>query len=79
MGNVTFGLIVDTFGSLRDDTYKYEEDRKNKCFICQLTRDRCLLKDIDYEKHIKNEHNLWSYIDFLCYLHLSKILLNNMM
>ena len=70
MGNVTFGLIVDTFGSLRDDTYKYEEDRKNKCFICQLTRDRCLLKDIDYEKHIKNEHNLWSYVDFLVYLHL---------
>ena len=70
MGNVTFGLIVDTFSSLRDDTYKYEEDRKNKCFICQLTRDRCLLKDIDYEKHIKNEHNLWSYVDFLVYLHL---------
>ena len=70
MGNVTFGLIVDTFGSLRDDTYKYEEDRKNKCFICQLTRDRCLLKNIDYEEHIKNEHNLWSYVDFLVYLHL---------
>ena len=70
MGNVTFGLIVDTFGALRDDTYKYEDDRKNKCFICQLSRDGCLLRNIDYEKHIKYEHNLWSYVDFLIYLHL---------
>ena len=70
MGNVTFGLIVDTFGALRDNTYKYEEDRENKCFICQLSRDGCLIKNIDYETHIKEEHNLWSYVDFLVYLHL---------
>ena len=70
MGNVTFGLIVDTFGALRDETYEYENDRKNICFICQLSRDGCLLKNIDYEKHIKNEHNLWSYVNFLVYLHL---------
>ena len=70
MGNVTFGLIVDTFGALRDEAYKYENDKNNICFICQLSRDRCLLKNIDYETHIKKNHNLWSYIDFLCYLHL---------
>jgi len=70
MGNVTFGLIVDTFGALRDETYKYENDKNNICFICQLSRDGCLLKHIDYETHIKKNHNLWSYIDFLCYLHL---------
>ena len=70
MGNVTFGLIVDTFGSLRDETYKYHYDKKNICFICQLSRDGCLLKKIDYDTHIKKNHNLWSYIDFLCYLHL---------
>ena len=70
MGNVTFGLIVDTFGALRDETYKYHNDRKNICFICQLSRDGCLLKNIDYEKHIRDEHNLWSYVDFLVYLHL---------
>ena len=70
MGNVTFGLIVDSFGALRDETYRYENDRKNKCFICQLSRDGCLLRNIDYEKHIKKNHQLWSYVDFLCYLHL---------
>ena len=70
MGNVTFGLVVDTFGALRDDTYQYENDRTNICFICQLSKDGCLLKNIDYEKHIKRDHNLWSYVDFLTYLHL---------
>ena len=70
MGNVTFGLVVDTFGALRDDTYKYENDRNNICFICQLSKDGCLLKNIDYQKHIKRDHNLWSYVDFMTYLHL---------
>ena len=70
MGNVTFGLIVDTFGELRDETYNYENDKKNICFICQITRDGCLLKNIDFNSHIKHEHNLWNYINFLIHLHL---------
>ena len=70
MGNVTFGLIVDTFGALRDETYEYENDRNNICFICQLSKDGCLKKNIDYEVHIKNDHNLWSYVNFMTYLHL---------
>ena len=70
MGNVTFGLIVDTFGALRDQTYTYENDRSNLCFICQLSKDGCLLKNIDYGVHIKKDHNIWSYVDFLTYLHL---------
>ena len=45
MGNVTFGLVVDTFGALRDENYQYEKDRKNNCFICQIDRDGCLLKN----------------------------------
>ena len=69
MANVTFGLIVDSFGALRDESYKYENDQKNKCFICQITRDGCLLKNIDFDSHVKNEHNIWNYVDFLCYLH----------
>ena len=70
MGNVTFGLIVDTFGALRDETYEYEKDRTNKCFICQLNIDQCLLKNLDYNTHIKREHNIWNYVYFLAYLHL---------
>ena len=71
MGNVTFGLIVDTFGALRDETDAYENDRNNKCFICQIGKDGCLLKNIDYEAHIKNDHNLWNYVYFLTYLQIN--------
>ena len=70
MGNITFGLIVDSFGSLRDETYNYENDKENKCFICQISRDRCLLKSIDFDSHVNYTHNIWNYVDFLCYLHL---------
>ena len=70
IGNITVGLIVDTFGILRDETYKNWNDKNNVCFICQLNRDDCLLKNIDFDNHIKNEHNIWNYVDFLCYLHL---------
>ena len=69
MGNVTFGLIVDSFGALRDESYKYENDKNNICFICQLSRDGCLLKNINFDYHVQKEHNIWNYVDFLCYLH----------
>ena len=69
MGNVTFGLIVDSFGGLRDETYAYEKDKKDVCFICQLTRNRALIKNIDFNDHVNNDHNVWNYVDFLCYLH----------
>ena len=71
MGNITFGLIVDTFGELRDDTYNFENDKNNICFNCQLSRDKCLLKNIDFDSHIKKEHNMWNYVNFLIYLHLN--------
>ena len=70
MGNVTFGLIVDSFGALRNKTYSYENDKENICFICQLSRDGCLLKNINFNNHVNNEHNIWNYVDFLIYLHL---------
>ena len=69
MSNVTFGLIVDSFGALRDESYRYENDQNNICFICQITRDGCLLKNINFDSHVKNEHNIWNYVEFLCYLH----------
>ena len=70
MWDVIWALIVDSFGGLRDETYSYENDKENVCFICQLSRDGCLIKSIDFEDHINGEHNVWNYVDFLCYLHL---------
>ena len=71
MINLFFGIIVDTFAALREKTYKIEEDKKNTCFICQITRDGAMNKNINFEKHIKNVHNLWNYVYFIAYLHIN--------
>ena len=71
MINLFFGIIVDTFAALREKTYKIEEDKKNTCYICQITRDGAMNKNINFEKHIKNVHNIWHYVYFIAYLHIN--------
>ena len=71
MINLFFGIIVDTFAALREKTYKIEEDKKNTCFICQITRDGAMNKNINFEKHIRNVHNIWNYVYFIAYLHIN--------
>ena len=71
LGNVFLGIIVDTFAELRDENTGKENDKKNICFICQLSRDACLTRNIDFNKHVANEHFLWNYVYFLTYLHVS--------
>jgi hypothetical protein len=36
--NVIFGIIIDTFAQLREASGNIEEDKKNICFICGLSR-----------------------------------------
>ena len=64
------GIIIDTFGELRNQQDKKEFDRKNICFICQLSSDACLTRNIDFDKHVNEEHNIWNYVYFLAYLYL---------
>ena len=71
LGNVFLGIIIDTFGELRDAQLENENDRKNICFICQISSDDCLTKNIDFEKHVNEEHNIWNYVYFLAYLYLN--------
>ena len=71
MGNISFGIIINTFNDLREKKWYCENDKKNICFICQLSRDECLLNNINFDRHIKLDHNIWNYIYFLTYLHLN--------
>ena len=68
--NVFLGLIADAFGELREAAEVKENDKENICFICQIDSDICALKGIDFEEHINKKHNLWEYVNFLCYLYL---------
>ena len=38
MINIVSGLIIDTFGALRDQDQEKNRDKKSNCFICGLKR-----------------------------------------
>ena len=71
MINVFLGVLYDTFGELREILQQKENDIKNVCFICQLTRDGSLTKNIDFDKHVVTQHSMWNYVYFLIFLHIS--------
>ena len=61
--NIVFGIIIDTFASLREADKAKEEDMTNVCFICSIERsefDRA--QTSSFEQHIKEEHYWWSYM-----------------
>ena len=65
------GVITEVFAELRNKNYQIEFDKNNICFICQISRDQCLEKNIDFQEHIQTKHFLWNYVYFLIYLHLN--------
>jgi hypothetical protein len=69
--NIFTGIIVGAFAELRDKTHKYEEDKNDRCYICQKTRDDCLKDNINFDYHVKETHFIWNYLYFLTYLHIS--------
>ena len=36
--NIIFGIIIDTFGALREQNNEMEEDMRNVCYICGIER-----------------------------------------
>lgn len=39
MLNIVSGIIIDTFGELRETLKEYKEDLKNLCFICGIDKE----------------------------------------
>ena len=44
-------FIIDTFGELRNTNAENTNDKDNICFICQISRDKCLMKNIDFDNN----------------------------
>jgi hypothetical protein len=67
--NIIFGIIVNSFATLRDNKKRNEEDMLNVCYICNIER---LIFDKNseggFERHIKNDHNLWQYVFYIVHL-----------
>eukprot|EP00824_Muranothrix_gubernata_P005809 TRINITY_DN17588_c0_g1_i1.p1 TRINITY_DN17588_c0_g1~~TRINITY_DN17588_c0_g1_i1.p1 ORF type:complete len:193 (-),score=45.55 TRINITY_DN17588_c0_g1_i1:9-587(-) len=62
------GIIIDSFGELRDTKRKIEDDMNDKCFVCSIDRDQIEHKGGGFIRHIKQEHNMWDYLFFRMYL-----------
>lgn len=39
-GNIISGLMLDAFGSLGEEMEKLDSDKKNYCYICNISRER---------------------------------------
>ena len=63
--NLIFGVIIDTFADLRSEKQQKEETLKNSCFICGLERKAFDNKNVTFEEHIRMEHNMWHYLNFV--------------
>jgi len=71
MLNVVFGIIIDTFGSLRAEKMEKYHDTINKCFICAIDKqvfDRASDQPNGFERHIRYDHRMWNYLYFIIFL-----------
>ena len=69
--NVIFGIIIDTFGSLRNAKAVRERDTSELCFICGIEKqifDRASDEPNGFLTHIKIDHNMWNYLYFIVLL-----------
>ena len=72
--NVIFGIIIDTFGALRDETQEREDYMKNNTFISCIDRGEIdkvgqaanIGSGFEYLEKVKQ--NRWSYLNFIFYL-----------
>jgi hypothetical protein len=71
MLNVVFGIIIDTFGSLRAQKMERLADTVGLCFICAIdeqTFDRASDAPAGFKRHVAYEHNMWNYLYFIIHL-----------
>lgn len=71
MLNIVAGIIIDTFGSLREELGNYTNDLENFCFICgfdkeTIEKESANLKGFNF--HIKQEHYQWNYLFYIAYI-----------
>ena len=69
MLNILAGIVIDTFALLRNTKNEMQEDKKGKCYICNIERE-IFDKEAEggFDKHIAKDHNLWFYVFYIVHL-----------
>lgn len=68
MLNLIGGVIITTFGQLREKKARRVRDTIGVCFICGIDKqifDRASDKPDGFQTHIKLDHNMWNYLYFI--------------
>jgi hypothetical protein len=78
MLSIVKGIIVDTFGALREEDQEKTEDMEGKCYICGLERESFdKIRTKTFIEHIKTSHYMWDYVYFLVYLNQKSVTEHN--
>mmetsp|Transcript_28076 Transcript_28076/g.71564 ORF Transcript_28076/g.71564 Transcript_28076/m.71564 type:complete len:418 (+) Transcript_28076:1161-2414(+) len=62
------GIIIDTFGELRENKRFIENDMASRCFICGHAASSFQKEPYGFRRHTKDDHCMWDYIQLAMYL-----------
>jgi len=68
MLNLIAGVIITTFGQLRENKGIRVADTVGVCFICNIDKqvfDRASAEPEGFKTHVKVDHNMWNYMYFI--------------
>ena len=66
--NVAFGIIIDTFASMRDTITQREAYLNSTCVICKRSKELLAKNDENFFNHIASKHDIWMYVFYRIYL-----------
>lgn len=66
--NIIFGVIIDTFGELRELKNNIIEDVNDRCFICGEERGQIELRGVGWSRHFMTQHSPFSYLGFIVHI-----------
>ena len=66
--SIVSGIIIDTFGQLRDRKDKVDKELARGCFICGNDSNSFQRSGRGFDFHVAHEHNMWAYMFVRQYL-----------
>lgn len=66
--NIVFGIIIDTFGDMRNARDEWNNYINNTCILCDLTKAEIDSNGEGYYTHINRSHSIEDYVHFLIYI-----------
>lgn len=62
---ITFGIILDAFGSIRERNDQRKELEENYCYICGKSKVELENSNSAWSQHIYQRHNVYHMVYFL--------------